>query len=120
MVTIKCSIIFSDGQNLVGTMRAASASGKYRIKYTGAIDRLPQLPKSATPAAFELLFATAIYDGAVGGGVSAEGQYDHGPKYVPDDRLLEVQRNRHRYPAFSRGAFSSKGGIRADLKPSFA
>ena len=78
-------------------MQAASASGKYPVEYTGPIGRLGQMPKSATPAAFELLFATAIYNGAVGGGVSAEGEYDHGPKYVPDDRLLAVQRNRHRY-----------------------
>ena len=78
-------------------MRAKSANGKYPITYTGPIDRLSQMPKLASPAAMELLFTTAIYEGAVGGGVSAEGQFDCGSKYVPDDRLMAVQRNRHQY-----------------------
>ena len=78
-------------------MYAASANRKYHIEYIGPIDRLGEMPKTATPAALELLFATAIYNGAVGAGVRAEGQYDYGPKYVANDRLLEVQRHRERY-----------------------
>jgi hypothetical protein len=97
MLKITCNITYRDGQMLTGTMRAAAARGKYPIEYTGAIGRLPQMPKSAMPAAFELLFSTAIYGGATGGGVNAIGQYDFGPKYIPDDRLMEVQRNRDRY-----------------------
>jgi hypothetical protein len=97
MLTIKCCITFADSQILWGIMRAKSAGGKFSIEYSGAIDRLPQMPKSATPAAFELLFSTAIYEGATGFGVNADGQYDFGQKYVPNERLLAVQRNRHLY-----------------------
>jgi len=78
-------------------MHAKSAKGTYPIEYTGATDRLNRMPKSATPIVFELLFATAIYGGAIGFGVNAVGQYDFGPKYVPNDRLMEVQRHRERY-----------------------
>jgi hypothetical protein len=74
-----------------------SKTHNYPIKYAGAIDRLPQMPKFASPAEFELLFTTAIYGEAIGGGVSAKGEYDYGPKYVADDRLMEVQRHRERY-----------------------
>jgi hypothetical protein len=108
MLTITCNITYEDGKMLTGTIRAPSARGKYPIKYGGAIDRLPQMPKSATTAAFELLFATAIYDGATGGGVSSAGEYDYGPKYVPNDRFMAVQRNRHLYTNRRGGAFSSK------------
>lgn len=107
MLTITCTIAFVDGKTITGTMHAKSARAVYRIEYSGVIDRLPQMPKSATPEAFELLFATAIYDGAVGGSVGAEGQYDFGPQYVPNDRFLEVQRNRHLYPASRAALFPS-------------
>ena len=97
MIFLKCCITFSDGKILWGEMQAASANRKYRIEYTGPSDRLGEMPNTATPAGLELLFATAIYNGAVGGGVRAEGQYGYGPKYVADVRLLEAQRHRERY-----------------------
>ena len=56
----------------------------------------------------EVLFATAIYDGATGGGVGATGEYDFGPQYVPNERFMFVQRNRHLYANRRGGAFSSK------------
>ena len=78
-------------------MEAASAACKFPITYSGPVERLGNMPKAARPAELELLFATAIYNGATGGGVSAAGQFDYGPNYVADDRLMEVQRHRERY-----------------------
>ena len=97
MLRLECSRILPDGRKLTGTMYAASAHRKYPIKYAGALDRLGDMPKSARPAEMELLFLTAVHQGEVGGGVNASGQYDYGPKYSPDDRLMAVQRNRERY-----------------------
>ena len=54
------------------------------------------MPKSATPGTFELFFSTAVED-TKGFSVGAEGEYDDGPKYVVNDRLLDLQRNRHLY-----------------------
>ena len=97
MLTLTCSRVFPDGRNLVATMRASLARCKYPITYTGAVDRVGTMPRSATPATLELLFATAIHQGEIGGGVNAIGEFDCGSNYVADDRLMEVQRNRQRY-----------------------
>src|SRR5580658_10035010 len=97
MLKLECSRIFPDGRKLTGTMHAASAHGTYPIEYAGDLDRLGQMPKAASPVAFELLFLTSVHQGEIGGGVNATGQYDFGPKYQPNDRLMDVQRNRQRY-----------------------
>lgn len=97
MLTIECSAKYPDGQIVRGTIRARSAKEHCRIHYTGPVERMGNMPQNATPPAFELLFATAIHHGEVGGGVCATGEYEVGPKYAPDDRLMEVHRNRFRY-----------------------
>jgi hypothetical protein len=97
MLTLICSAIYPDGQSVVGTIRARSAKNRCPIKYKGPVKRMGNMPAWATPAAMELLFATAIHRGEVGGGVCATGEYEYGPKYVPDDRLMYVQRHRERY-----------------------
>jgi hypothetical protein len=56
VLTISCTLIFSDGQTATGRVCATHAGETYPIEYSGACGRLALRPPDGTPCDLELVF----------------------------------------------------------------
>lgn len=56
MLTMTCTIKFSDGKELAGTVIADSPQGSYPVRYEGETDRWPTRIDRTRPATLQALF----------------------------------------------------------------
>ncbi|MDB6017567.1 MAG: hypothetical protein JWR19_2056 [Pedosphaera sp.] len=76
MLTVACTLTYSDGQEVTGRIEARSPGVNYPITCTGSVDRLGTKCDTGTASDLELLFTLAARRTGAKFDISRTGQYE--------------------------------------------